>query len=133
MPDNGKKARFFCSSCGAEVPQNARVCKACGKFFTFVQCPQCGYSGESKQFSFGCPSCGYAAKPGEFHNALGKETSGTTDSSSSSRKQKSKKNIFSLGFGSSKNKGGDGTLPVWIYIITLAMLIVVLFGVYSCL
>ena len=35
-------AKFFCESCGAEVPRNARFCKKCGRFFASVRCPNCG-------------------------------------------------------------------------------------------
>ena len=50
-----KKAKFFCENCGAEVPENAKVCKKCGKFFISVRCPGCGKTGNSKDFEKGCP------------------------------------------------------------------------------
>jgi hypothetical protein len=55
----GMKARFFCESCGAEVRHSERVCPSCGKTFTAVRCPRCGYEGGAKQFARGCPGCGY--------------------------------------------------------------------------
>lgn len=55
----GMKARFFCESCGAEVRHSERVCPSCGKTFTAVRCPRCGFEGGAKQFARGCPSCGY--------------------------------------------------------------------------
>ena len=55
-----KKAKFFCESCGAEVPHNSRVCVNCGKFFASVRCPNCGKTGSSSTFINGCPDCGYA-------------------------------------------------------------------------
>jgi hypothetical protein len=53
------KARFFCESCGAEVRHSERVCPSCGKTFTAVRCPRCGFEGGAKQFVRGCPGCGY--------------------------------------------------------------------------
>jgi hypothetical protein len=53
------KARFFCESCGAEVSHSQKVCPSCGKTFTAVKCPQCGFEGGAKQFARGCPRCGY--------------------------------------------------------------------------
>ena len=57
--DTGMKARFFCESCGAEVRHSERVCPSCGKTFTAVRCPRCGFEGGAKQFARGCPGCGY--------------------------------------------------------------------------
>ncbi len=53
------KARFFCESCGAEVSHSEKVCPSCGKTFTAVKCPQCGFEGGARQFARGCPKCGY--------------------------------------------------------------------------
>ena len=53
------KARFFCESCGAEVRHSERTCPACGRTFTAVRCPRCGFEGGAKQFARGCPECGY--------------------------------------------------------------------------
>ena len=53
------KARFFCESCGAEVRHSERKCPSCGKTFTAVRCPRCGFEGGAKQFARGCPACGY--------------------------------------------------------------------------
>ena len=55
-----KKAKFFCENCGAEVPEKAKVCKHCGKFFISVRCPNCGATGTSSEFKKGCTHCGYA-------------------------------------------------------------------------
>ena len=55
-----KEPKFFCEHCGAEVRQNARVCKKCGRFFSSVRCPMCGKSGDAPMFNSGCPFCGYA-------------------------------------------------------------------------
>ncbi|MDR0486871.1 MAG: zinc-ribbon domain-containing protein, partial [Treponema sp.] len=53
--------RFFCDNCGCEVEDNAKACPRCGRIFTSVRCPSCGYSGEEKLFANGCPKCGYSA------------------------------------------------------------------------
>ena len=69
-----QKAKFFCENCGAEVPEKARVCQHCGKFFASVRCPMCGTIGSVSQFTHGCPQCGYArtgttapARPRRLH------------------------------------------------------------------
>jgi hypothetical protein len=55
-----KGAKFFCDSCGAEVRREAAVCPECGRFFTSVRCPRCGFSGDQDAFKEGCPRCGYS-------------------------------------------------------------------------
>ncbi len=55
-----KKPKYFCEHCGAEVGRNARVCPRCGRFFSSVKCPKCGFVGVADDFLSGCPSCGYA-------------------------------------------------------------------------
>ncbi|MFP4373406.1 MAG: zinc ribbon domain-containing protein [Spirochaetaceae bacterium] len=54
------RSRFFCENCGAEVRPHAKVCPKCGRFFSAVRCPQCGHTGEGKEFLHGCPNCGYS-------------------------------------------------------------------------
>lgn len=58
-----KRPRYFCEHCGAEVRKDAKVCPRCGRFFSSVKCPKCGYAGRVEDFREGCPSCGYA-EPG---------------------------------------------------------------------
>jgi predicted RNA-binding Zn-ribbon protein involved in translation (DUF1610 family) len=50
---------FFCENCKREVLARDKICPHCGRFFTDVRCPKCGYSGEILEFHFGCPRCGY--------------------------------------------------------------------------
>jgi len=120
---NLKKAKFYCESCGYEVPQNAKFCEHCGKFFTFVRCPSCFFTGDSKLFTNGCPKCGYAVK-----RDYGKGNSSGT----------STKKFFSLSdlFGSKtytrNNSKAEDSLPVWIYIAVTVALAVVVFAFYSC-
>jgi RNA polymerase subunit RPABC4/transcription elongation factor Spt4 len=54
-----KRPRYFCENCGSEVGKNARVCPRCGRFFSSVKCPRCGYIGEADDFAAGCPVCGF--------------------------------------------------------------------------
>ncbi|MCL2834569.1 MAG: zinc ribbon domain-containing protein [Treponema sp.] len=56
-----KSPRFFCDNCGAEVPLNSKNCPFCGRFFSSVRCPSCGYSADENHFKSGCPQCGYSA------------------------------------------------------------------------
>jgi predicted RNA-binding Zn-ribbon protein involved in translation (DUF1610 family) len=53
------KLRFFCEQCGTEVPKNTVRCPSCGRYFTAIQCPQCGFRGSETDFAAGCPTCGY--------------------------------------------------------------------------
>jgi hypothetical protein len=55
-----KSPHYFCENCGAEVPKLAKVCPRCGRFFSSVKCPKCGFVGVPDDFDFGCPDCGYA-------------------------------------------------------------------------
>lgn len=122
---NLKKAKFYCESCGSEVPQNAKFCGTCGKFFTFVRCPNCQHTGDSKLFTNGCPNCGYAVKKNNnFSSAFDSNNNKKTGSIFS--------NIFSTKKDST-SKTEDSSLPIWIYLITVAALIAVVLGIYSCL
>ena len=133
-----KEAKFFCESCGSEVPRNSRVCPTCGKFFASVRCPQCGRIGSNDDFKNGCPTCGYAVNPDSL-------TSGNSYNSAGSR------------FGNNKNKAGrfgvrgklglankrsavnnsntyvESDLPFWVYLISIMILIALVIGLYSCL
>ena len=53
------KARYFCENCGAEVRPGASSCPSCGRVFTAVRCPECGFEGRASEFARGCPSCGF--------------------------------------------------------------------------
>ncbi len=133
-----KEAKFFCESCGSEVPRNSRVCPTCGKFFASVRCPQCGRIGSNDDFKNGCPTCGYAVNPDSL-------TGGNSYNSAGSR------------FGNNKNKAGrfgvkgklglankrsavnnsntyvESGLPFWVYLISIMILIALVIGLYSCL
>ncbi|MDE6719681.1 MAG: zinc ribbon domain-containing protein [Treponemataceae bacterium] len=125
-----KQAKFFCENCGAEVAQNARFCKKCGRFFSSVRCPVCGKTGSSNAFVNGCPSCGYA----------GKDKGGIASFSTieQARNASEKKGHFFLhkkhssqSAPGSKNRV-DGSLPAWIYAVTLCALLGIIAGLMKC-
>lgn len=106
-----KKAKFFCESCGAEVPHNSKVCVNCGKFFASVRCPNCGKTGSSSTFINGCPDCGYAVG----------------DSKNNYNFQNKKKGSSHQNY----QNNNDG-LPFWIYLIVTSILIVLIICFYRC-
>ncbi|GHV69831.1 hypothetical protein AGMMS49928_14190 [Spirochaetia bacterium] len=87
-----KAPRFFCDSCGAEVPFEEKRCPKCGKFFASIRCPKCGFTGDDELFKDGCPACGYSAAGGKGRTA---------------RKQEWQK---------------SGALPLWVYFLTAAII-----------
>jgi len=89
-----KSPRFFCESCGAEVPRDAKNCPKCGRYFASVRCPACDFIGEEALFKGGCPVCGYS--------------SGASAESAGGLR----------GFPESKKP--TGSLPFWVYILTAA-------------
>lgn len=120
---SNKQAKFFCESCGSEVPRNARTCPTCGKFFASVRCPKCGKTGSTEDFKKGCPACGYAVHP---ENGNGRYGYSSNNGNSG---------IFKglLGGSKKKNRGSDGPLPIWIYVVCIAILISLVVLLYSCL
>ena len=130
-----KEAKFFCESCGSEVPRNSRVCPTCGKFFASVRCPQCGRIGTNDDFKNGCPTCGYAVNPDTMSGgSSGIPAFGSSDNGKSSKKY----GIRGLLGLNDKNrfKGNDyveSGLPIWVYIVSLLILGILVVGLYSCL
>jgi predicted RNA-binding Zn-ribbon protein involved in translation (DUF1610 family) len=90
------RARFFCENCGAEVPKTAKRCPGCGRYFSSVRCPACGFAGEEDLFTGGCPVCGYSAPGGPAGQG-----------------------------GSGKRETRDGPLPWWVYLLTALALLAV--------
>ncbi len=109
-----KKAKFFCENCGAEVEQNAKFCRSCGRFFTSVRCPACGCIGIAAAFTSGCPSCGYA------DSTVSPAANNTSSNGKHSHAHYSDFNTNSS--SGAKNKNADSPLPVWIYLFTIAAL-----------
>lgn len=69
MKESFKGPLFFCEHCGSPVPQKAKQCPTCGRFFASVRCPSCGFTGSEELFSEGCPICGYSRGKQEPHAA----------------------------------------------------------------
>jgi hypothetical protein len=95
-----KKPHFFCESCGAEAPRDAKQCPACGRYFSSIRCPSCGFTGEEALFREGCPVCGYGAPAPPAQG----------------RREKPDKPIPA------------GALPPWVYILSAAALAAVVGG-----
>lgn len=95
----GGKPRFFCESCGKEVPLNASRCPHCGRVFSDVHCPACGFSGPASLFSSGCPVCGYSAPSSQ-------ERGGDR--------------------GGKNPLGGVEKLPPWVIVVTVAAVVAVM-------
>lgn len=112
------KARFFCESCGAEVGHSEKVCPSCGKTFTAVKCPRCGFEGGAKQFGRGCPQCGYL-------NVLS-PLAGGPESGSRGRGRKSGTPVRAFALPRLR-------LPARFYRIALASLVVLLLGLIALL
>ncbi len=127
--ETSRKAKFFCENCGSEVPENAKVCKTCGKFFISVRCPKCGATGSHEEFLNGCPKCGYAVGG----NHYGGKTLASSEKKSAPKETSGifrgfrRKNSFS-----SARKTSETSLPVWVYIVTSLAFLAVVFAVYSC-
>lgn len=118
-----KHAKFFCENCGAEVPQNAKMCRHCGRFFTSVRCPACGATGTNSQFENGCPVCGYAVGKGKKSSASEKAAFKEKTAGRKSR-AKLRLEIESRSPRTfARKKTADGALPLWFYlVITLVFL-----------
>ena len=115
-----KQAKYFCENCGSEVAANARFCPACGRFFSAVRCPSCGFMGSVMAFKNGCPKCHYAMTEEDIYGPDGAPGS----------KSKKKKH------GEQRQKGGKKSasedVPVWLMIASIIVLIgIVCFAIYA--
>lgn len=124
MKNKKKEAKFFCESCGSEVPRRSKTCPMCGKFFASVRCPQCGRTGANEDFVNGCPSCGYAVNPSFYGRGSG-----------NIQLKKSKTAIFDSSIFRKTNKSAyvDSSLPWWIYLVSVMLLAILILCLYSCL
>lgn len=130
-----KEAKFFCESCGSEVPRNSKVCPTCGKFFASVRCPQCGRIGTNEDFKAGCPTCGYAVNP---DSELGRGNFGMPgDFGKGKDRRYGVAGLLGLGKSKKPSASGSGyvesSLPWWVYIVSILILFALVFGLYSCL
>ena len=134
------KAKFFCENCGSEVPENAKVCKTCGKFFISVRCPECGATGSHEDFKDGCPRCGYAvnktspSKSREFQKQKTARNKTASAKNRQAQKQKNAVNVLErLRFVFHPKKiHAESALPLWIYVVTTTVLVAIVFAAYSC-
>ena len=124
MKKTDNEAKFFCENCGSEVPRKSRFCPVCGKFFASVRCPKCGHTGASEDFKKGCPECGYAVNS-NVSLAQNKDSDDLFEN-----RNESKNKII---LNKSNKSGQDGSLPVWIYITSILVLIILIICLYSCL
>lgn len=129
---NKKEAKFFCESCGSEVPRNAKVCPVCGKFFASVRCPKCGKIGSADNFKNGCPFCGYAVNP-ILDAKLSKSSKDDRKKSSKNKKSSKKNNLIFFETNTNSTQKIDSGLPIWIYFTTILVLIILVVILYSCL
>lgn len=112
-------AKFFCEFCDYEVPIDARFCPRCGHFFASVRCPVCGKTGDQSLFKHGCPQCGYASIP--------RRASGTASESSVKQRRKFRMPKFNTNINLPDGKKPTaGTLPIWIYIVVLFLVLGIL-------
>ena len=125
------KAKFFCENCGAEVPQNAKMCRHCGRFFSSVRCPACGATGKNSDFINGCPVCGYAVKKGGKDSSQSKSGKIVYKEKNAGRKSRAKlkqeinsKNSIMF----PKKQKSDETLPAWSFFVITAVLAGIIAG-----
>lgn len=124
MKKTDNEAKFFCENCGSEVPRKSRFCPVCGKFFASVRCPKCGHTGASEDFKKGCPECGYAVNS-NVSLAQNKDSDDLFENHNESKNK--------IILNKSNKSGQDGSLPVWIYITSILVLIILIICLYSCL
>lgn len=125
-------AKFFCENCGAEVSENARVCRYCGRFFSSVRCPKCGASGTAEMFDKGCPNCGYAGNKEATISYTARDGSEMRKRLSGTEKRKLKNAFDTYKNRNSSTAQSDNSLPAWIYVVTACILAAVLAAVYGC-
>lgn len=106
-----RKAKYFCENCGSEVVSNARFCPKCGKFFSSVRCPKCGFTGDVHTFKNGCPECGYAMPLSPTPDSI------TQPDKKNKPNKKSKKLV-------------NEDAPTWVFVICIVCLAVILFFIF---
>lgn len=84
--------------------RDEKACPECGRLFTSVLCPTCGYSAEPSKFISGCPVCGYSGPvhaPGYERTVVENKTA--------------------------------APLPLWTWVVAALALVAALFGLASIL
>ena len=135
MKKKSKEAKFFCESCGSEVPRNSKVCPSCGKFFASVRCPKCSATGSNDDFKNGCPRCGYAINPESLLSGHSGAIKLNNSGFGNGKKSKSKIELDWSIFNKRKSGAGyaESGLPVWVYISSVFVLLILMVCLYSCL
>ncbi len=103
-----KSPKFFCEHCGAEVGRDDKSCPVCGRFFSAVRCPRCGFSGSTTRFAHGCPVCGYSQPPDDLYPDPGEDEK-------------------------HRQSGSVAPLPVWTWIVALVALVTAILALVSVL
>lgn len=131
-----KEAKFFCESCGSEVPRSSKTCPVCGKFFASVRCPQCGRIGSNDDFKNGCPTCGYAVNPDDGFGHSGGAVFGNGLSRNGRNSGYGSRGLLGLARNKSGKNNGEyveSSLPFWVYLVSIVILGCLVVGLYSCL
>ena len=119
MKNSNTKPKYFCESCGEEVPSDAKFCKKCGSFFAAVRCPQCGFTGNQNTFKNGCPKCHYAVgNPFSSDKTEAKHEKKKL----SSRSRKAIRNAFDS-YEKKSNGSSGNDAPAWLFAVCVAVLI----------
>jgi len=126
------KAKFFCEYCDTEVPQQAIICPKCGHFFASVRCPECGHTGTQREFSNGCKVCGYAFS----HSKSNTKSSSSKNQQIKTKlppkaKYKTRKLALKEIAKKEKNPPKEDSLPTWIYLFSISVLIILLVVIIS--
>ncbi|MFP4483219.1 MAG: double zinc ribbon domain-containing protein [Spirochaetaceae bacterium] len=117
------RSRFYCENCGKEVRASAKVCPHCGRFFSAVRCPVCGFTGESRLFLQGCPSCGYAGATGQPDRPdSGFEVYDVESISGGEGASRRGRASPAGGGAAGRRRSAARGAPPWLYWLTLALL-----------
>ncbi len=116
-----KRAKYFCENCGEEVAANARVCPHCGKFFSAVRCPNCGYMGGVDVFKNGCPKCHYAMTHEDIY---GSDYESPVKNKKQPKKEKKTAPVTST---NEKKAAANYDVPGWLMGASVLILLVLIF------
>jgi predicted RNA-binding Zn-ribbon protein involved in translation (DUF1610 family) len=132
----GAAPKFFCDNCGWEVASDEKTCPHCGRYFSSIRCPSCGFVGDEELFNNGCPKCGYSAAPGKAKGA-GKAKKRGLFGSRRKRKQikaaikKGRAAIEKAGGKAPAKKASDAATAFWVYAVTAIVFIAAVWGLLS--